>query len=557
MDSTTPKSLEPSQLTLEEYQFLMKRPHYDNLLIDSHNLAIRVPLNQPRQWTPAKRPYAGLGQLSRLPPELQLNVIAMTPVSALFDLRRTNSNARQLIEDWPPFRTLMTQGPEAVRALLATGAGNLWTTEQVVDVIFTTQCEFCDGHGEILHLLKLKRCCLRCLSQERELLAVSEAYARNVLKISHENLAKLPNLSILPQKSFWGYATIRRHWIFDYNSVLKLHRDQASQPGSQPFRRPPMPSLLGLAHLSPTGKYLKPEERSVQPRPKSTIQARRGQPTLRLLSEEVCPLETLYVQHACAIRVPAKRRKVTKLPDGGLQTEISTINAVHCAGCAFYWNYHSPLPWQFHRLYPHQEGKVDTEFARHLQHCIYARLQWFWIHNPWRRSHPEDMIQRPGGRLLRTRTGLRPGLKENSRFEEIPGSILNFMAVTNVDSTSFQPQYTWPEIELDDEKDGDNYREPHLPSTRTQRIVVDFVAGELLERVEGQDDTFPTHQPDHFWDCLVSQEAGSQANWASASLWNGKVRVFGGPTAVLVEKWQRLERKYPQVPRIGLWQLYL
>jgi hypothetical protein len=150
MAFTEPKELDPKRLTAEEYRFLSKKPYYNNVLIDSRELALRVSLNDPRRWTPARKPCASLGLLAMLPSEIQLQVFAVTPISALFDLRATNSLARQLIEQWPPFRTVMTEGSDAIRALLATGAGNLWTTQQVVDVLFTTQCEFCGEHGEIL-----------------------------------------------------------------------------------------------------------------------------------------------------------------------------------------------------------------------------------------------------------------------------------------------------------------------------------------------------------------------------------------------------------------------
>ncbi|ETI21846.1 hypothetical protein G647_05915 [Cladophialophora carrionii CBS 160.54] len=239
--STEPKQLNASRLTAEEYRFLSKRRYYDNVLIDSRELALRVNLDDPRRWTPAKKPCAILGMLGMLPSEIQLHVFAVTPISTLFDLRATNSHAKQLIEQWQPFQTAMTEGSDAVRALVATGAGNLWTTQQIVDTLFTTQCEFCGEHGELLQLLKLKRCCFRCLSQERELLAVSERYACEVMKLEPSELAQLPLLRSLPQKCFWGSPARERRWLFDFNSALKVVRQHPRAQRS----RPPAPSRIG------------------------------------------------------------------------------------------------------------------------------------------------------------------------------------------------------------------------------------------------------------------------------------------------------------------------
>jgi hypothetical protein len=60
-------------------------------------------------------------------------------------------------------------------------------------------------HGEILQLLRLKRCCFLCLSQERELLAISQGDAQNITGLSESELAQLQHMRTLPQKSFWGF----------------------------------------------------------------------------------------------------------------------------------------------------------------------------------------------------------------------------------------------------------------------------------------------------------------------------------------------------------------
>ncbi|KAJ9607604.1 hypothetical protein H2200_007682 [Cladophialophora chaetospira] len=541
MDSNITKLLNPARLLAEEFQFLTKKPYYNNLLIDSHELAKRVSLGDPRQWTVAKRPCASLGTLGTLPAELQFQVFSVTAISTLFDLRATNSHAKQLIEQWQPFRTVMTHGANVVRALLTTGAGNLWTTEQVVDVILTTDCEFCGEHGEILQLLKLKRCCFRCLSQERDLLAVSERYACTVMKLTRDELAALPLLRSVPQKEFWGFPVQQRGWAFDYKAALGILRKRPRQQ----VHRPSAPSAMGRLELKPTGKQLTLKERSVQPRPQSTIQSRRGQRPLRLLGEEVSPLETVYTQHACAIRAPGKSRQIFRHPEGGLRTGITTVEAYHCAGCAFYWNYHSPLPWQFHRLLPHQKGKKDTPLTRHLNHCVYARLQWFWVYNPWRELHPEDIILRNSGNIVQSRSGEDLGPKENARFEEVPEHVLTFLETTELDSTTFQPQYTWPKLKSDEDKSYDDNRR----SNRQEEL--------LFQRIREREAPSPIEMPDDYYDCLVSQEAVSQANWACANLSSGRVGLFGGPVTVMVQKHEKLDRRGCRLPAIGLSEIYL
>ncbi|KIX94941.1 uncharacterized protein Z520_09251 [Fonsecaea multimorphosa CBS 102226] len=556
MASLTDKPLEPASISPDEFRFLSKQPDYNKVLIDAEELRRRIWLSSPQSWatrrsqrTRRSQQTSGLGDLDKLPLELQMCIFAATPVSSLINLRATNSHAKQLIEQWEPFRVVMMHGPDAIRALLATGAGCVWTVPQVVDVLFTSKCEFCGEHGEILHLLQLKRCCFRCLSQERELLAVNLGYAQNTMGLSQAQLRKLPQLVTVPQNCFWGFPGQKGH-LFDYKAAMDVLRQQgplastaADQADSTPCQIP----------LMPTGLELTAEQRSIQPRPRSPIQARRHQTPLRLLKEEISPPETTYAQHACAIRCPPLRRQTTRkrLRDGSLQTTMSKIEAVHCAGCAYFWNYHSPLPWQFHRLYPHQPGEADTEFNRHLKHCVYARMQWRWLYGPWRRWPRErvEYVLRNFRLSYRSRHGAFNVAEENALFEKMTGDAAMLMHTSDSDFTTFSPQYTWPDFNNGDED---------ITGRQSQAII------HQLARMRAIANRHPIDKRDYYWDSLVSQEAVSQANWACANALSGKVSLFRGPVTILAEKKQLYDKKFRsgrtssgRLPEWGFGHFYL
>ncbi|OAL25428.1 hypothetical protein AYO20_10462 [Fonsecaea nubica] len=549
MASFFAKPLEPAYLTSAEQRFLSKQPDYNKLIIDSEELRRRIWLSHPRSWTITRgQRSAGLGDLDRLPLELQVYLFARTPVNTLFNLRATNTHAKQLVEQWQPFRAVITHGADAIRALLATGAGHMWTVPQLVDVLFTTKCEFCEDHGEILHLLQLKRCCFRCLSQERELLAVNLGYAQGTMGLSHDELRKLPQLVTVPQNCFWGFPA-ERGYIFDYKSAVEVRRQQGPTTTMVEGQVPPAPCQIPLMR---TGFRLTADQCSIQPRPKSSIQARRCQTGLRLLDEEISPPETTYAQHACAVRLPALRRQSRRVADGSLQTTISKIEAVHCGGCAYYWNYHSALPWEFHRLYPHQQGEVNSEFHRHLRHCVYARLQWRWIHKPLR-PIPTEMVRE----FLKSfrlsyfpRHGSFNAAVENASFETIPDDVMALMDSSDADFNAFSPQYTWPELKDENES--------WMPKRLSHASYLQ------LERMTATARLHPIDKQDHYWDSLVSKEAVSQANWACANVHSGRVSLFRGPASVLAEKRQLREKKFRaegrlsgRQPEWGFGQFYL
>jgi hypothetical protein len=555
MATHIPKPLVPTRLTSEELSFLTKEPGYSTLLINSYELTARVPLSHPLQWSREKKPCAGFGMLDRLPREFQNQLFSTLPISSLMDLRRTNSHAKQSIEQWQPFRTAMAEGGTLICALLLTGAGHTWTMQQVAEIIFTSACEICGAHGEIIHLLKLRRCCFRCLSQERELLVVPEAYARECMSIEMDELAALPAKMIsVSQKSFWGGPAGERTWMFNYSDLMDVLRKLPRAQNRKVQREQCLPMEL-------TSELLSSEKRSPPRRRRPAIQDRREQPSLRLSAEEVTPMETDYWQHASAIRMPPKSRTTTLVRDGRLVTKTTATQAVHCAGCAYYWNYHSPMPYQYHKLYPHQKGQNNSPFLQHLSKCPYAKAQWLWVYNPTCPARLEHIIGRASDKhlQLQTRTGGAPGPAENARFEEIPAHLKYLASQNAADSASSVPKPTWPTLKRKRDHEDDNEEVERAIKRDTERI---------FQKIKKRDGEKASTQPDQYWDSIISEEAASQANWACARRSNGKVSVFGAPpvignlrrglTSVMMEKHHRKIHKIgTRMPVPGLINMYL
>jgi hypothetical protein len=208
MERQTLKELDPVTLKNIEMEYLTRHPGFRNLVVGSILLAPKTSTSTcRRRRPPTPRSCVSLGLFERLPPEILQMDVAMTPFRDLMRLRGTNTFAERIVEQWRPFCTVMAAGRNIANAILQTEVNCLWTTPQVVDVIFTTKYEFCGDHGEFVQLLRLKRCCFRCLSQERELLAVDFRFARGVLGMNQDDVGRLPQLCTLPQQSFSGETT--------------------------------------------------------------------------------------------------------------------------------------------------------------------------------------------------------------------------------------------------------------------------------------------------------------------------------------------------------------
>lgn len=526
MAQPVPHLHDPTLLKIEYLRFHQRECHYNEVLNDVSELRRRVRLNSPSTWSMPKTESVDAGIISTLPLEGIVNILRHTTISDLFRLRATNSHIKYIIEQWEPFKLVASHGGDAVRALLATGGGLLWTAGQLVNVLFTTKCELCGEHGDILQLLKLKRCCFRCLSQERELLAVTIEYAKQFLRLSDKELGKLPKLTTILQKDFWGYPSLRGI-IVDYQAALKASGDRAlNYPGKYPT-----PALYSYK-VKRLQTSLDSRHRSIQPGPRTRLHERRGHPAaMRLPSPILAAPETDYRQHACSVRQPAMTRKRARLADGTFKDNVTVVNAVRCEGCAYYWNYHSPLPYHFHKMYTHEQTGGPTEFTKHLRHCFYARCHWTRISNPMNPVPLEKQIQVLDGwsNCFWPRHPAATLEKSALRFELIPGRLQSILMHHEIDFRAFEQPYEWPmppmgRPETDDE------------------ILMRWRIGEREERAA--ENHRPVDDFDLYWDTLVSQEAASQSNWACANLHNGSFALFRGPYTLLESKRARHDRKF-------------
>jgi hypothetical protein len=517
--------LDPVALDGARLTFLQREAYYHEILIDAAELRRRVRLDYPSTWSDPKTDTIDAGKIGSLPVEGITNILHHTTISDLFRLRATNSHIKYLIEQWEPFKLIITHGGDAVRALLATGGGLLWTAGQLVNVLFTTKCELCGEHGEILQLLKLKRCCFRCLSDERELLAIPIEYAEVYLGLLDRELESLPKLTTICQKDLWGYPS-HEGVIVDYKTALKVSAGRALDCS----RRHQTAGLYSYLSFT-TGDFLEDEFRSIQPRPTTRIHERRGQSSPMTLPPAIIAApETAYRQHACSIRQPAMTRKCSRLADGTFKYNVTVINAVRCEGCAYFWNYHCPLPHQFHKMYVHDSTGGPTEFTKHFQHCIYAYAHWTRINCPWLPVPLDEqiMILEKWKKWFWPRHSASTIEKVKPKFELISVRLQNLAHLYSENFNAFQQPYKWPTPPMERSETNEELLTRRRVTERERKLAMAH---------------HPDDNIDQYWDMLVSQEAASQSNWACANLYNGSSALFRGPLTLLQRKRERLDWK--------------
>src|ERR1700733_4971601 len=211
-------------LPTPEARFMVDHLAYswDDMSIDISELA-KIPLgNFSLGWSSRHKP-ASLGQFEHLSPELIYTILENADLLSIMCLRATSSSLRGIINDWAPFSEIITHGRDVIRALLATKAALMFTVPHISKVIFQTRCEFCGDCGTFLQLLKLARCCFRCLANDRRLLSVPMSFVETTMGVDPKYLPKIPHLSTIPRAKFVGVkGYLPSYCAVDYTTALEF-----------------------------------------------------------------------------------------------------------------------------------------------------------------------------------------------------------------------------------------------------------------------------------------------------------------------------------------------
>jgi ribosomal protein S14 len=416
-------------LSAAEARFMVDFAYgWNDMVIDTSKLT-KIRLGNLSPGRSSRHKSTSLGQFEHLSPELIYMVLENTDLFSVMRLRATNSNLRGIIDDWTSFSEIMTHGDDVIRALLATKAALMFTVPHISKAVFQTRCEFCGDCGTFLQLLKLARCCFRCLANDRRLLSVPMSFVQTVMGIDPKHLPKIPHLSTIPRAKFLGIqGDVPSCCAVDYTTALEFSARYPARADGEGFElyMPELPTIIQRRHQK--AKAARRRQAGVIKRcgqnPKARPLSSYPITTVRPLVAEadISPPENLGFRFLSAMHAPGLLRKTTFNPQTNCIThQVAVEKGYYCSGCRFFWNLISPRHPREHTIY------TATEIAAHLQICFYAGLHWNHLYPP---DQPIDeartiqlLHQYPALGLLRN---ARPGF-----FETIPPSALHFYEQSN------------------------------------------------------------------------------------------------------------------------------
>lgn len=170
--------------------------------IDTDDLQRYCPTDQVSLKTPSascmRDATASLGRFDKLPVETTQNILSNLNLSTLTSLRSTSKRMNLLVGSLFPYKEVFTHAPNALRALLSTGATRYFTAVDLQNALRSQECFLCERFGAFLYLLECRRCCWHCLISSQDIMPMSKDAAQLLYHLDDQTMRDLPTIRSIP-----------------------------------------------------------------------------------------------------------------------------------------------------------------------------------------------------------------------------------------------------------------------------------------------------------------------------------------------------------------------
>ena len=157
----------------------------------------------------------GLGDLDKLPVELQSIVLVHLDLRTLTDFRRVNRQAMEVVDTLPEYRSILQHSPVSLRAIFSVDLGKSITCQQLHDTLRAADCHGCRQPADFIYLLKCCRICLKCLCWRINYCPITTHDAVRLFAVPARLLAELPTIRSIPGQ----FGAVNKVWHDRLNLV--------------------------------------------------------------------------------------------------------------------------------------------------------------------------------------------------------------------------------------------------------------------------------------------------------------------------------------------------
>jgi hypothetical protein len=157
---------------------------------------------------PNKQDYGnvetGLGDLDRLPLEVQSNILVHLDLQTLVNFRRVSRQASDVVDALPEYQKVLQLSPTLLRSIFTNQLEEFITCQALVATLNTQKCENCGNPSKYIHLLTCRRVCCHCLLTRGEYKPITLECAEWEFQIPRRLLEGLPTMITVPGRYVVG-----------------------------------------------------------------------------------------------------------------------------------------------------------------------------------------------------------------------------------------------------------------------------------------------------------------------------------------------------------------
>ncbi|EPS40258.1 hypothetical protein H072_5930 [Dactylellina haptotyla CBS 200.50] len=191
-----------------------------------------------------------LGVFSSLPAEIFDAILEELDLQSLTVCRAASWAFRDAIDNFTPYKSIITHCPDTMRALLCTYSAPHYTARQIYSALCSPVCDECKQQfGPLLDLLSGRRCCMPCVLSSPNLLTfgkwrlkylVDKLRAEGIL--NEANIDRDPlTLQSLPGKYFAPQERIQISNYYTYTMTELQSRGRYARRSSRPKQPKQLP----------------------------------------------------------------------------------------------------------------------------------------------------------------------------------------------------------------------------------------------------------------------------------------------------------------------------
>jgi hypothetical protein len=146
----------------------------------------------------------GLGDLDRLPLEVQSNILVHLDLQTLVNFRRVSRQASDVVDALPEYQKVLQLSPTLLRSIFTNQLEEFITCQALVATLNTQKCENCGNPSKYIHLLTCRRVCCHCLLTRGEYKPITLECAEWEFQIPRRLLEGLPTMITVPGRYVVG-----------------------------------------------------------------------------------------------------------------------------------------------------------------------------------------------------------------------------------------------------------------------------------------------------------------------------------------------------------------